>query len=200
MESKSINAFSKWNLLTRDSMIGYLIIEIALYLAILSGMVIFPEIRKLMAYNVILGIFGLLTVICVFFIVKKWRKISRIIKNGKIIKTEIIKIENVTRDFRLHAGEIYISSFYLDEKQKRKFFFESFCDGTVASPDNWKNDFKNVKFIDVYINQCDYSEYVMLCKEALETDEIRNTKMNFILGVLAVIIMIFVVLAIIDML
>ena len=199
MESKSTTGFSKWNLLARDPIMGYLIVEIIIYLIILSGMLMFPEIRQLILYDVILGIFGVLTIVCVFFIVKKWRKISRIVKNGIILKTEILKVENVNRDFRIHAGDIYISSSYLDEKQKRQYFFESFCDGTVASPDNLKNDFKDVKYIDVYINQRDYSEYVMLCKEALEADEIRNGKMNFMLGIFAVIIVMSVIFAVVNM-
>lgn len=199
MESKSIIVFSKWNLLTRNPIMGYLTVEIIIYLIILSGMIVLPEIRQLIVYNVILGVFGVLTVACVFFMVKEWRKNSRIVNNGIILKTEILKIENVTRDFRLHAGEIYISSSYLDEKHKRKYFFESFCDRTVVSPDNLKNGFKNVKYIDVYINRHDYSEYVMLCREALDTEEIRNSKMNFMLGICAVIIVISVIFAIINM-
>lgn len=184
MNSEKVYELNKWKLLNRLPEIGYILI-ISIFCAVLLFItVIVPELREIVWLNVLDFILILLLFTCIKCLQSRYERMIRIINNACILETKIVKLESTIRfsqDYnpqyfgKIVLGDVYVSTSYFDNENGRQYFFEGYYNLPPYSRNNLFRQgktLKDLKIIDVLVNEENYNEYVILLTEALEKKEI----------------------------
>ncbi len=184
INSEKVYELNKWKLLNHLPEIGYILIIFIFCTVLLFILVLIPELRDVAWLNVLDFALILVLFTCIKCLQSRYERMIRILSNACILETKIIKLETTIRfsqDYnpqyfgKIVFGDVYVSTSYFDNKNQRQYFFEGYYNLPPYSRNNLFRQgktLKDLKTVDVLVNEENYNEYVILLTEELEKKEL----------------------------